>query len=274
MSPLPLQATPALEPLTALVREVAQAVILPPFGRAQAHAKDDGSLITEVDLAVQQRLITALAELTPGIPVLGEEMTPDEQRQLLETADFWALDPLDGTGNYASGFPFFAVSLALWRAGQVELGVIYDPVRDECFSARCGQGAWLNGAPLRGQSGCEQLADAMALIDFKRIPPQRVPALLRKGAFRSQRNLGSVALDWCWLAAGRAQVYLHGGQRLWDYAAGQLIAAEAGVVRRLLQPGRIESGETPTLEPRLALAAVNQALFEQWWQHVELPWHD
>ncbi|WPL17299.1 Inositol-1-monophosphatase [Thiorhodovibrio winogradskyi] len=285
MSPEPSQSDPSLKSLAALMRELAGAEILPAFGRVQARSKADGSLLTEVDLAVQERLINALERLTPGIPVLGEEMTQSAQQRLLsgasprdpaagEAGAFWALDPLDGTSNFACGFPAFAISLALFRNGRVELGIIHDPVRDECFSARLGQGAWLNGTPLNSAQNCERLADAMALMDFKRIPPGRLSGLLRKGAFRSQRNLGSVALDWCWLAAGRAQVYLHGGQRLWDYAAGRLIAAEAGVVTRLLPPGLAESTEQLTLEPRLALAAAHQALFDQWWEHVGLPWQD
>ncbi len=287
LSPAPLNpstTSPPMEQLAALLREVAQAEIVPPFGRIDARTKDDGSLITTVDLAVQRRLIDALTAMAPGIPVLGEEMTPAQQRLLIEQsasgADdrargdgaFWALDPLDGTSNYACGFPYFGVSLALLRSGRVELGLVYDPMRDECFSAQLGLGAQLNGAPLVCPIGPERLADAMALIDFKRIPPARIPPLLSAGAFRSQRNLGSVALDWCWLAAGRAQVYLHGGQRLWDYAAGRLIAAEAGVSTRLLPAGLTTSGEQLTLAPQLALAAAHPALFEQWWAHVGLPW--
>lgn len=272
------QDTPSLATLAELVRELARREILPPFGRADALAKADGSLITAVDLAMQRHLMRALSGLTPGIPVLGEEMTADEQRRLIAPAApdraFWALDPLDGTSNYACGFPFFSVSLALIQGGRVKLGLVYDPVRDECFSARLGQGAFLNGKPLSCPAGCTQLADAMAVIDFKRIPPARVPGLLRAGAFRSQRNLGSVALDWCWLAAGRAQVYLHGGQRLWDHAAGRLIATEAGVVAWLLAPGRAEPDEHPALEPRIALAAANQRLFDAWRAHVGLPWQN
>ncbi|EIC20485.1 inositol monophosphatase family protein [Thiorhodovibrio frisius] len=276
---------PSLESLAAVMREVAQAEILPAFGLVQARAKADGSLLTEVDLAVQQRLIKALERLTPGIAVLGEEMPESEQLRLLERASaddahageasaFWALDPLDGTSNFACGFPAFAISLALFRKGQAELGIIYDPVRDECFSARLGQGAWLNGDPLQCRRDCQRLADAMALIDFKRIPPERVPGLIRTGAFRSQRNLGSVALDWCWLASGRAQIYLHGAQRLWDYAAGRLIAAEAGVITRMLPPGLAEPSAGLTLAPRLAMAAAHPALFDQWWEHVGLPWRE
>lgn len=296
-----------LESLGALLREVGQSDILPFFGSAQPRAKADGSLITEVDLAVQRRLINALEQLAPDIPVLGEEMTQSEQNRLLESASanaltadqihpqrdfpghqlinhqvenvvasdgsaFWALDPLDGTSNFTCGFPAFAISLALFRNGEVELGVIHDPVRDETFSALLGQGAWLNGGRLQCRCDCEHLADAMALMDLKRIPPERLSGLLRKGAFRSQRNLGSVALDWCWLAASRAQVYLHGGQRLWDYAAGRLIAAEAGVVTCLLPPGLAQPSQGLSLDARMALAAAHPALFDQWSEHIRLPW--
>lgn len=262
-----------LNALTPLVRDIARTEILPRFGQTTAEAKADGSLITAVDLAMQRQLIDALAQLTPDIPVLGEEMTPEQQHHLLGE-HFWAVDPLDGTSNFVCGFPAFAVSLALFRAGQAVLGLIYDPCRDECFQAALGQGAWLNDHRLSRPAAPQQLAEAMALMDFKRLAPTRVPALLRAGAFRSQRNLGSVALDWCWLAAGRAQVYLHGGQRLWDYAAGHLIATEAGIISQLLHPDNAQAGKRADLKPRLALAAASPALFDQWHAFLALPWQD
>jgi myo-inositol-1(or 4)-monophosphatase len=98
-----------------------------------------------------------------------------------------------------------------------------------------------------------------------------VPTLLRKGGFRSQRNLGSVALEWCWIAAGRYQLYLHGGQKLWDYAAGRLIASEAGVPSRLYRPFGTAPAEGLDLGPRLAVAAANPALLDQWLDFIDLP---
>jgi myo-inositol-1(or 4)-monophosphatase len=109
------------------------------------------------------------------------------------------------------------------------------------------------------------------VIDFKRLPPERVPALLRKGGFRSQRNLGAVALEWCWLAAGRFQLYLHGGQKLWDYGAGRLIASEAGVASRLYARYGSERAEGLDLGPRLAVAAANEDLLERWLAFIQLP---
>jgi len=261
-----------LHAVTTLVRDSAQLEFSTDVRPSAARVKADGSWVTAADLALQARLSAALRELAPDIPVLGEEMSPARQQALLaQNERCWVLDPLDGTSNYACGFPFFAVSLALLEAGTARLGVVFDPSRDECFSAAHGHGAWLNGTPLAPLAPSAALTDALALVDLKRLPPERLPALLSAGAWRSQRNLGAVALDWCWLAAGRCQLYLHGGQRLWDHAAGRLIAAEAGATTALYA----RDGDTPLtvldLEPRVALAAATPALFAQWRDHVQLP---
>lgn len=262
-----------LELLAALLRATAAAEVLPRFGHARAQSKADGSLITDADRAVQARIVAALQRDDPAVPVLGEEMSPDtQQAALTQSGSVWVLDPLDGTGNFACGYPGFALSLALLENGQPRLGAILDPLRDECFTAEYGRGAWLNGVPIRPFApGGERLADALATIDLKRIPARHLPRLLEPGAVRSQRNLGAVALDWCWLAAGRYQVYLHGGQRLWDYAAGRLIATEAGVASALYRRDGAAPVETLDLEPRLALAAATPTLFARWRDFVALP---
>jgi myo-inositol-1(or 4)-monophosphatase len=201
-------------------------------------------------------------------------MTEAEQRRLLEDAGtgVWCLDPLDGTSNYACGFPYFGVSLALLKGGEAVLGVIYDPVRKECFSAERGAGAWLQGEPLRLESRRRALKECLALVDLKRLSGQGLSRLGGDAPYRSQRNLGSVALDWCWLAAGRGQLYLHGGQKLWDYSAGRLIASEAGVPSLLLARGGLEAPPGLSLEPRMALAAANQQLLQDWAAWLDLPW--
>jgi myo-inositol-1(or 4)-monophosphatase len=261
-----------LEHLALLLREAAQREILPRFRSTAGTAKADGSLVTDADLGVQRRLTAALAERWPDVALLGEEMEPAAQERLLAAGGpLWCLDPLDGTSNFACGFPGFCISLALLRDGRAELAVILDPLRDECFTAARGQGAWLDGARLVPYAPGAALGDCVAVVDFKRIPSARVPALFRQGGFRSQRNLGAVALEWCWLAAGRFQLYLHGGQKLWDYAAGRLVAAEAGCTSALFAPG----GDAPVtgldLGKRLALAAADEALFARWRAFVELP---
>ena len=264
---------PDLQRLSTLLRETAAAEIMPRFRHTQARRKADGSLVTDTDLAVQVRIAQALDRDHPGVPLLGEEQDAVEQERLLGAADHavWVLDPLDGTSNYACGFPGFAISLALIEGGRIVQGVVLDPVRDECFCALRGGGAWLNGAPIRPFAPGPALGDCLAMIDFKRLPPERVPDLLRAGGFRSQRNLGAVALEWCWLAAGRFQLYLHGGQKLWDYAAGRLIATEAGVPSRLYGPYGISPEGGLGLSQRLAVAAADQGLLEQWLRFVDLP---
>jgi myo-inositol-1(or 4)-monophosphatase len=178
---------------------------------------------------------------------------------------------LDGTSNFACGFPYFGISLALLEGGEAKLGVVYDPVRAECFCAERGVGAWLDGEPLRLASDTAELRDCLALVDLKRLNVGELPRLGGDAPFRSQRNLGSVALDWCWLAAGRGQLYLHGGQKLWDYSAGRLIAAEAGVPNRLLARDGREPPPGVSLEPRMAVAAANAGLLQQWLAWLGLP---
>lgn len=255
-----------LAELCSLLVSAADRELLPRFRRVSATAKADGSLLTEADLAMQQTLTHELAERWPAYRLLGEEMPAAEQQALLDDSGpgLWILDPLDGTSNYAAGLPFFGVSLALVTQGRVVLGVVYDPVARECFSAIAGQGAWLNGEPLRLSCDRGRLDDCIGLVDFKRLPAALARRLASDAPYRSQRSLGSVALDWCWLAAGRLQLYLHGAQRLWDYGAGGLVFAEAGGAggRVATLDGDWETGLT--LQPRIGIAAGNQELLARW----------
>lgn len=273
---MPAAQGPDIEILSTLLRDVAKDELLPRFGQLGSSEKADGSLVTEADLSVQQRLTTDLRERWPDIPLLGEEMPESEQARLLSDTDgrLWCLDPLDGTSNFTCGFPGFCISLALLHAGRVELGVVLDPVRDECFSARHGAGARLNGNPMVPYAPGERLRDCIAVIDFKRLPPTRIAGLFGSDSFRSQRNLGAVALEWCWLGAGRFQLYLHGGQGLWDHAAGRLIAAEAGAATLLYAEGNSAPGSALTLGKQVALGAANADLLTQWQERVGLPLND
>lgn len=258
--------SPELETLCALLRKAAIEEIMPRFRGVSSRHKADGSLVTEADLAAQRRIIDLLSARYPGVPVLGEEMTADDQQRLMADvgSGVWCLDPLDGTSNYACGFPFFTISLSLLQGGQVQRGAILDPVRDECFCAERGGGAYLNGERLALVAQDRRIADSLALVDLKRLRPEDLHRFGDSAPYRSQRSLGSVALEWCWLAAGRAQLYLHGGQRLWDYGAGRLIATEAGVVSGLYRQGGGVVPEGLSLEPRMAVAAVDEDLMDQW----------
>jgi myo-inositol-1(or 4)-monophosphatase len=258
--------TPAeLAALEAVVRTAAREELLPRFRRTARVEKQDGSWLTEADLSMQSRLQAALAEHHPEIALLGEEMEAIKQEALLAEAGsggtgLWVLDPLDGTSNYSAGIPLFGVSLALMRNGRIEAGIVYDPVHDESFAALRGHGATLNGEPLHAPSAGLPMAKTTACIDFKRLPAALASRIAATPPYSSQRSIGSVALDWCWVAAGRFHLYLHGRQRLWDYAAGSLILEEAGGFSDTLDG-------TPallSLAPRSAVCTADRQLFDQW----------
>ena len=230
--------------------------------------KTDGSVVTEADLAMQDRIQTELAQAWPEYKFLGEEMSVEQQQAMLKNSEegLWCLDPLDGTSNYAMGIPYFAPSLAFIQQGQVKLGVVYDPLRKECFSAIKGHGAWLNGQPIKLLAkDCPEQA-AIAIVDFKRLPTGLATSLVTDPPYKSQRSFGSVALDWCWMAAGRSHVYVHGRQNIWDYAAGQLIFEEAGGYSSTLQGDSVFSDK---LEARSAVAALSKSLYESWYQRLQ-----
>lgn len=257
---------PNFDELCAQLRSVADEEVLSRFQQSSHRLKADGSPVTEADVAVQRRLQEVLRERYPGFLFLGEEMSAADQERLLSISapGVWCLDPLDGTSNFTGGLPFFSVSLGLIRDGMVEQGMVYDPYRKECFSAERGNGAWLNGKPLHLNHSQHQLDECLAVVDFKRLPAKLIERLSVKPPYRSQRNLGSVALEWCWLAARRFQLYLHGGQKLWDHAAGRLILQEAGGAACLLISGQSNCSETIDLAPRIALAAVDNELLTTW----------
>ncbi|MEN8173919.1 MAG: inositol monophosphatase, partial [Chloroflexota bacterium] len=190
--------------LKQIIITAAREELLPRFADVQRSIKIDGSFLTEADLATQARISQALKEHYPDTAFLGEEMTVEEQHELLVNSDsLWCLDPLDGTSNFAVGTPYYAVSLALIEQGVPVLGIVYDPNRDECFVGIRGQGAFLNDEPLKVKPVDLPLAQCTALIDFKRLSSTLSMNLVNQQPYASQRSYGSVALDWCWLAASR-----------------------------------------------------------------------
>lgn len=253
-----------LEQLEIIIKNLADKEIMPRFNRVGFEFKEDGSLVTEADTAMQHAVTKALNKYWPEYALLGEEMSEREQQALLDSDNaqgLWVLDPLDGTSNFASAIPIFSVSLALIQQGEVRLGLIYDPVRKECFTALKGQGAWLNGGPLKLQVEKQALNQCIAQVDFKRLSETMAMHIAATHPYASQRNFGSGALDWCWLAAGRSQLYIHGGQKLWDYLAGQLILSEAGGIAETFDGEEIFKKQ---LMKRSIVASVNRILFNKW----------
>jgi myo-inositol-1(or 4)-monophosphatase len=146
----------------------------------------------------------------------------------------WYIDPLDGTSNFAAGLPIFSVSIAYERDGEMTLGVVYDPIRDEMFSAEKGIGAFLNGEPIQ-TSRQTNLRQALVVTGF---PYDRFTSPVNNLSYfstfalqvRSIRRLGSAALDLCYVAADRADGYWEFKVETWDIAAGALIAQESGAL--------------------------------------------
>lgn len=217
-----------IQAIVRLLTEAGDNIILPAVTMPDdVQIKTDGSVVTETDTACQAFLQEQLLKMDAGIGFLGEEMSVSDQKRCLEVGgSYWCLDPLDGTTNFASSFPVFGIALALIDNGRPVLACIYDPLRREVFAAKCGQGAWLNSERIRA-SETTSMKESVGFIDFKRLSVDVAMGMVNKATYRSQRNIGSCALEWCWMAAGRAQFILHGGQKLWDYAAGLLIAEEA-----------------------------------------------
>ncbi|QIN78541.1 inositol monophosphatase [Rubrobacter marinus] len=198
------------------------------FGREQVvRYKGEVDVVTEVDEQAERKIGGMLREAFPEYGMLAEEGGAREGGG----EHRWIVDPLDGTSNFAHGLPVFCVSIALERAGEVVLGVVHDPMREEIFVAERGGGATLDGRPIR-VSETDELIRALLVtgLPYDRDAMPAALDLLSRFAVLTQglRGLGSAALDVCYVAAGRVDGYYERGVRPWDVAAGALILEEAG----------------------------------------------
>ena len=218
--------------LTTAIDAVRQAgaVQMAGLGRAiEIRKKGTIDLVTEIDLAVERMIRALIAERHPGHDILAEEFGgPSGPRSRY----CWIVDPLDGTTNYAHGLPLFCCTVALEIDGVLEVGAIYDPTRDELFTAERGKGAFLNGARLH-VSETATLIDALLVTGFPYAVQDRLQELVGLfsaflGASRAVRRLGSAALDIAYVAAGRMDGFWEQGLNAWDIAAGVLLVEEAG----------------------------------------------
>lgn len=189
--------------------------------------KGRDNIVTDVDKKSEAMIIGNILKAFPGHSILSEESPPRSGRSPYR----WIIDPLDGTTNFAHAFPFFCVSIALEKDGEVVLGVVYDPIREEVFSAEKGRGALLNGRKIR-VSKVGKLTDSFLATGFsygvKR--KDRNVAYFRKLLTRSLaiRRAGSAALDLAYVACGRFDGFWEMDLHPWDSAAGMLIVKEAG----------------------------------------------
>jgi len=230
--------------VSALARE-AGAILLEHFGRVSYELKGEADLVTIADRASEKLIAGKLKAQYPGEELLGEEGT----RENTGASRYrWHIDPLDGTTNFAHGYPVFCVSIGLEVDGELELGVLYDPTRDELFAAARGCGATLNGKPIH-VSKSETLRSSLLATGFPSPKRHQNPNIhfYHEITLRSHgiRRAGSAALDLAGVACGRYDGYWEFNLNSWDTAAGVLLVREAGgIVSRFDgSPFRIDSRE-------------------------------
>jgi myo-inositol-1(or 4)-monophosphatase len=196
----------------------------------QVRFKGEIDLVTEADLASEKVILAALGREFPTIPVLAEESNPDYRR--IPEGPVWVIDPLDGTTNFAHGFPCFAVSIA-YSVNRASLaGVIYCPMQDELFLAWRGGGSWLNGRRL-AVSRRERLVESLVGTGFPYAIREHLDEVLAQLAkvlpqVRDLRRAGAAAVDLAYVACGRLDGFWERELKPWDTAAGYLLVEEAG----------------------------------------------
>jgi myo-inositol-1(or 4)-monophosphatase len=215
-------------------------------------------LVTEIDLAIERHVRTLIAGRHPDHVVLGEEFGPPDEASAGRPC--WIFDPIDGTTNFAHGLPIFCASLALEVDGRLTVAAVYDPTRDELFTAERGHGAWLNDRRL-AVTTTARLVDALLVTGFPyTVHEDPADTLELFGRFirtsRAVRRLGSAALDVCYVAAGRLDGFWEQGLGPWDIAAAALLVEEAG--------GRVTDLDGGPFAVRAGrLVASNGAVHEQ-----------
>ena len=240
-------------------------ILLEKWGNAAVEYKADQTqnLVTEADLAAEACVLKVIQEAYPNHDIMGEEGLSSGS---LSSTSLWVVDPLDGTTNYSSGIPQFAVSIAFAKNGRTEVGVVVDPCRNETFHAVRGGGAYLNKQPIRVSNRKEMHEGVFAMgfyYDRGEMMEKTLLAiqkLFQQQNIRGIRRLGSAALDLCWVACGRMDGFFEYQLSPWDYAAASLIIEEAGgrCADRDGEPLRLGSGSVITASDVLFGALVDQ----------------
>jgi fructose-1,6-bisphosphatase/inositol monophosphatase family enzyme len=258
-----LPSMPDPELVARLIRDSSRRFIIPRYRNLQAgeiREKKPGDFVTIADLEMEQGLTPALAALLPGAAVVGEEASAEDPAMLSrlgEKGPVWVVDPIDGTGNFRQGLPGFGVIVALVADGCIEMGWLYEPLRDRMVTAVRGGGAWHEGERLRvrqGVAAAELVGSAYGRAAGGGRAGQVLAASGRIGAVE---NLGCSALEYMAIAVGKAHFSLHSRSLPWDHAAGMLAVAEAGGVARFLDGGRYD----PRISDRAVLAAIDEPAF-------------
>jgi myo-inositol-1(or 4)-monophosphatase len=206
-------------------------------------------LVTSVDRAVEKFVINTVLNAYPDHGILGEEGLFTEDISGMDT--IWVIDPIDGTTNFVHQKLNYCISIAVYHKGEAQVGVIYDPTREELFYAEKGEGAYLNDTPLPKlrPMEMEELLLASSVIWNRRAMESGLAANIQKLALRSRgmRVLGVAALELAYVAAGRLDAYISLSLNAWDYGAGKLLVEEAGGTITKLDGGEIPFGEKSSI---------------------------
>ena len=248
---------PTLIEIETLARKAGE-ILRAGFGaEKRVYLKGEIDLVTDIDQKSEKLLIEEIQDRYPGHSIVAEESgeTPGSSRFV------WYLDPMDGTVNFAHGLPYFAVSIGYAEKGRMKFGVVYDPIRDECFSAQAGTGAWLNGVQLRA-SKADDLNSCLLTTNFGydiRTHPQNNLDLFAYFSLNTWgvRRSGSAALDLCYVASGRVDGYWELRFKPWDVAAGGLIAVESGA-----RVTKVD-GDPDTITPPCSVLAATPGIHNQ-----------
>ncbi|MFM7056953.1 MAG: inositol monophosphatase family protein [Planctomycetota bacterium] len=226
-------------------------------GRFSVREKSRSNLVTEADEAAQAAIVDVLQKEYPEHGFLGEENLHPESAG---AEWMWIIDPLDGTTNYVHGFPYYAVSIALQVAGELELGVIYDPTRGDMFAVRRGCGVELNGVAVR-TSGETRASSAFGVGSLPVVTDRGDPAVERflraLREFQTVQRTGSAALNLAYLASGRIDAFWSSSLKAWDVAAGALMVMESGG-----SIAGLDGGKFDIFVPSLAAASTGPLLSE------------
>jgi myo-inositol-1(or 4)-monophosphatase len=256
---------PTLEIISAIARGAGE-ILRAGFNKSnQIELKGEIDLVTEIDQKSETYIITEIKNRFPDHKIVAEEGGVTWGN----SGHSWYVDPLDGTTNYAHGLPIFSVSIAYAYRGEVLLGVVYNPITDEMFSAEKGKGAWLNGDVIHTGNRTE-LNKSLLVTGFpydRFTNPDNNLENFKHLALKARgvRRLGSAALDLCFVADGRVDGFWEIRLEPWDLAAGMLIASEAGAVvskrdgsKELLKPPISVVAANPGLQPAI-IAELDQS---------------
>lgn len=239
-------------------------ILVEKMGKVGFREKNPRDLVTDADLASQAKIEHMVSERFPNHQFCGEESGKSAVE--IESEFAWVVDPLDGTTNFVHQLRSFSVSIALTQNKRPIVGVVYDPLLNECFYATQNGGAFLNGQSI-GVSNCQELNKALVVTGFstsvtkESIEAQRFLEMLGKA--QTIRRLGSAALNLCYLGCGRVDAYWASNLNAWDIAAGMLIVEEAGGKVRPI------SGEFDLFQPNF-IASATEILGAEIFQTIDI----